>query len=341
MWSAMIFASDLDDDPLSYTLSGEYPVGLSIDGTGTVSWYPDTSQVGIHRFMVYIQDPGGSKDSIRLNVTVLDQIHYRPDIFITKSLYNSYCENIYVGIKDPAKNRPSILDTVSITIHSLLQGHTHTLTLHESKINSGEFMNTFQINKVGTAGKLKVGESDTLLFVYQSPTETITRKAYFKDWTQSIHIKKVGSLAEDGYVLLIAPEGFRSYEWSDGTTAMDTIIVMAEGEYSLQITDIYGCKYQSDTIEISLENVSVSKHYDSQYFSLYPNPANKTITVEFQKSNDDPYKIMISDVNGRALKIIDNVTSEHFEINVEDLRSGLYLMTIKGSKIYRRRFIVE
>ena len=76
-----------------------------------------------------------------------------------------------------------------------------------------------------------------------------------------------------------------SYEWLYGTTvtsadANPSVPVLENAEYILTVTDAIGCTAR-DEINISLDLTGISD-FIAEDFSVYPNPANDSFTIESQ-----------------------------------------------------------
>ena len=67
----VVEASDLGDDPLTFSLDVA-PAGMSIDAvTGLLTWYPEANQVGSYNTVVRVSD-GGLSDTTQVALTVSD-----------------------------------------------------------------------------------------------------------------------------------------------------------------------------------------------------------------------------------------------------------------------------
>ena len=75
-------------------------------------------------------------------------------------------------------------------------------------------------------------------------------------------------------------------------------------------------------------------------FSVSPNPANDFINI----SNSDNILvsgISITDLNGRVVKQNSYVNISDIQVNVSDLASGMYMMTITSDKVTFTKKIVK
>lgn len=77
-------------------------------------------------------------------------------------------------------------------------------------------------------------------------------------------------------------------------------------------------------------NCSLGTESFSNYsFTVYPNPARDLVIIEGSNgSNIMSYKI--ADLNGRVVKSNETINSTEAQINISDLQSGVYMMTINS-----------
>lgn len=72
-----------------------------------------------------------------------------------------------------------------------------------------------------------------------------------------------------------------------------------------------------------------TESFSSYSFTVYPNPARDLVTIEGSNgSNIMSYKIV--DLNGRIVKFKETINSTAAQINISDLQSGVYMMTINS-----------
>jgi hypothetical protein len=50
---------------------------------------------------------------------------------------------------------------------------------------------------------------------------------------------------------------------------------------------------------------------------------------------------MVTDMNGKTVRIIDNIRDNKVILLRENLPRGLYLFELKGDKVYRGKFMVK
>lgn len=109
-----------------------------------------------------------------------------------------------------------------------------------------------------------------------------------------------------------------SGNWTDtlyGLTIADNIIATA--------TDLNG-----NTSEFSLNTpLSVNANFENDFnIQVFPNPAKDFITVKINLPEE--YKIEITDITGKKLKLINNINSAETKINTIDIKNGIYFLNV-------------
>ena len=103
----------------------------------------------------------------------------------------------------------------------------------------------------------------------------------------------------------------------------DTVHLGANGIYSLEITNSFGCTFDSwpMTIDVGMAE------FHSFTPSLFPNPANESVSVKWNGNGETTF-IEFKDVAGRTVKQLQsNASSE--TINTQDLPNGIYFVVVR------------
>ena len=90
--------------------------------------------------------------------------------------------------------------------------------------------------------------------------------------------------------------------------------------------DNYGSGFSVDNLVIELP--ASSESFNSNLFSLYPNPTSSILNIT-NSDNLDIKNISVVDVNGRTVK---NQAGSLTQINVSDLNAGVYFVTIEAAE---------
>lgn len=108
-------------------------------------------------------------------------------------------------------------------------------------------------------------------------------------------------------------------------------------------TNFYRIKLVHDNGKISYSTiVSATIHDKNGNIILFPNPTSNMITVQFTTKPSDDAKIIITNLMGREIRVIDDIHSTNVELNVEDLPTGLYFIKyISNNTISFEKFIKE
>lgn len=118
---------------------------------------------------------------------------------------------------------------------------------------------------------------------------------------------------------LSATGGTGPYEYSlDGTTFQSSpnFENLDGGLYTFIVLDANGCTVESDGFNLVLSSIR-------QQLKMYPNPVDDVLTVEGAEFD----RLTIYDLGGNQL-----INSRNREVNVSQLKSGLYLVSLKDSK---------
>ena len=63
--------------------------------------------------------------------------------------------------------------------------------------------------------------------------------------------------------------------------------------------------------------------------------------MEFPLANHEPYQFLLTDLSGKALKIINNITEDRIEIDRDGLQDVLYLIELWGPEIYTGKIMIK
>ncbi|MFA9214549.1 MAG: LamG-like jellyroll fold domain-containing protein, partial [Candidatus Methylacidiphilales bacterium] len=139
--------------------------------------------------------------------------------------------------------------------------------------------------------------------------------------------------------VLTATAGLSNYQWylnntiiAGATNLTHTAIV--NGDYTVKVKDATNCNATSNTLVI--QNVGLAT-LNPLTFTIYPNPAIKTLSIE---SNTNIIDIQIFALSGALVK---NAVLTNNTIAVDDLTSGIYLIKVTDNKGYNltRKFVKQ
>lgn len=118
------------------------------------------------------------------------------------------------------------------------------------------------------------------------------------------------------------------------TTSSYVDSALANGNYCYYVTTACDKESEPSTTLCAFLNVGV-KYYEKQ-ISIYPNPVNDVLNV-----NAASFKqVSIYNMMGQQV-YRQNVTNNHFQINVSNLQSGVYFLRLDGEKSVVKKFIKQ
>ena len=146
-----------------------------------------------------------------------------------------------------------------------------------------------------------------------------------------------------GNPVTLTAGGANTYTWS--TTAHTTSIVVTPATtttYSVSGTNAAGC---TNTISVNMivnSCVGINEiSAKSDDVTVYPNPANSFINVNFSTLSNEEVLIEISNTTGQVV-LSQRINSQHTSLNIQQLNAGLYFIkTMANGKASVARFIKE
>jgi hypothetical protein len=81
--------------------------------------------------------------------------------------------------------------------------------------------------------------------------------------------------------------------------------------------------------------------YYGERLDIYPNPVTERAIVSFPNPGNDTYRLIVYGLTGKVMKTMDNITLDKIEFERDDLPSGLYLVELRGPRIYRSKVMLK
>lgn len=139
-----------------------------------------------------------------------------------------------------------------------------------------------------------------------------------------------------------------TYLWSNGQTTQIATNICSGNTYSVTVTDANGCTKRKTNISggtclKSLETEVVVNN-DETEISIYPNPANNILNINFNNNDNAEYKIEIYTILGEVVysKVLKNNFTEILSINTTNFANGIYLLKlINNEHKYIKRFVIN
>ncbi|MCD4698523.1 MAG: T9SS type A sorting domain-containing protein [Bacteroidales bacterium] len=74
---------------------------------------------------------------------------------------------------------------------------------------------------------------------------------------------------------------------------------------------------------------------------MLPNPFSYKTTIKFTNPNHSNYKLLVFTISGNKVFEQDNIKSDKIEFERGNLTKGVYLVELKGEKVFRGKMMVR
>jgi len=131
---------------------------------------------------------------------------------------------------------------------------------------------------------------------------------------------------DDGAIdLTITPADDYTFSWTNGADTED-INSLLPAQYTVVITNQLGCEFTETYTVDFVNNIFDAKDIE---ISIYPNPANDLINIDYNLLKTDHAQIFITDITGKILTQSSVNQAKGIEIiNIDNLKSGIYFIKI-------------
>lgn len=154
---------------------------------------------------------------------------------------------------------------------------------------------------------------------------------------EDISVKEGESVELGGNPTAQGGYGNYSYLWSPNTTLDNDTIANPTASpdqstnYILTIKDSLQCT-DIDTVKVSLDVTSIPDFFDGK-FSIYPNPANNVLNIEFTENLQEKYKIELIDLQGKTYLLEEHNFTEKskYQLQLNIIPAGVYIVQIYNS----------
>jgi hypothetical protein len=240
---------------------------------------------------------------------------------ITASNSGNYSVTVLssLGCEGSGSINLTILDVPIIDIHDdvICEGTTYLFNAGGGSASyvwhDGSTGQVYQVSGVGQVSVTVTGFNGCvstatafITAVVSNPTPTVT------------------STASIAPVTLNAGSGYIDYNWNTGDTSQ-TITVYAVGTYTCTVTDDNGC-IGSDDVKTKIWPSSVEELTVDRGFSVFPNPADDWVTIQFTESQVPAFAEII-DLKGVLVKKAPLAQHGRAQLlNVSKLPVGVYII---------------
>ena len=98
-----------------------------------------------------------------------------------------------------------------------------------------------------------------------------------------------------------------------------------------------------DSYDLALNvtfGVEENELHNPNSLKIYPNPFTDKTTIEFSNPNHTKYKLTVYCLYGNKVLELDNIKSNKIELEKGNLSRGVYIIELKGEKIFENKMII-
>lgn len=209
-----------------------------------------------------------------------------------------------------------------------------------SSTSSEVTVNNFgQYSFVITETTVDCNESDTVkISFYDNPTN-LDSISGIKNVTQNtIQCYSVTYVVGSYYNWTVTGGSILSGQGSSAVCILWTNI--GQGSISVYEKSQYNCTGNTVSTNVSIVT-GIEEIYSENSLTIYPNPFSETTTISFNNSEFNSYNLKLTDVTGKVVRIINDIKSDTYILNREDLPKGFYIIELSGKENYFGRVVVD
>lgn len=251
----------------------------------------------------------------------------------------------------PASKEFCIGQSVSVTL-SATSGTGYTYQWKKAGVNiASATSSTYQATQTG---------SYTVTVTSPNGCQKTSNAAVVSQSTGTGNIRQFGDLCADGYVDLVAAwaSAGSNFMWSTNETTQ-TIRVYNAGNYSVNYTSTSACNMSASTLvelianpgpciyarQASIKPEENEIENKSSGITLYPNPADATLTIHLPEPVQENLTISLYSQFGQEVKSAVLVKGEHkIDFDTKSLSKGMYVLTLRttsGNINMNRKVIIN
>jgi hypothetical protein len=130
-------------------------------------------------------------------------------------------------------------------------------------------------------------------------------------------------------------------------------MLLAAEVFDFELKDIYSIRVRctnkgnltrEEVFTININDVvetGLADNLSSNQIQVYPNPFNQTTTLLFNNIEGHNYTLIIMDLSGKIVRVVNDITISKYVLERKDLKEGFYFLELRGPKIYRGKIIIE
>ncbi|HOX74213.1 MAG TPA: T9SS type A sorting domain-containing protein [Bacteroidales bacterium] len=95
-----------------------------------------------------------------------------------------------------------------------------------------------------------------------------------------------------------------------------------------------------DDIEIQYDHTGIQENL-IQKLNIYPNPFSEKATIQFDDTYLSGYMLTVYNISGTKVMEIKDIRSDKIELEKGALPAGIYIVELKGDRVYRNKIIIR
>ncbi|MCJ7448113.1 MAG: T9SS type A sorting domain-containing protein [Bacteroidales bacterium] len=93
--------------------------------------------------------------------------------------------------------------------------------------------------------------------------------------------------------------------------------------------------------DINFDNITGITEISDQKINIYPNPFTDRTTIELNDMNLFNYRLSVFNFSGNIVFEIDKLSSNKIELEKGNLPAGIYIIELRGDKVFRNKIIIK
>jgi hypothetical protein len=122
-----------------------------------------------------------------------------------------------------------------------------------------------------------------------------------------------------------------TYSWTPGGQSSQTATALAQGTYTVCVTDADGCSY-CDTVFV-INNSGINEYSESSLITIYPVPVKDKFTLLMNSAALSSGEIRIVDIYGKVVFYLNSNRLNELTLDVSFLPSGMYDLVLSDDKM--------
>ena len=131
-----------------------------------------------------------------------------------------------------------------------------------------------------------------------------------------------------------------------GTNQAEVLWGNTPGAAQVAVVEIDADSCYGDTVYLVVNigdgGIGIENEVAREDLVIYPNPFNQTTKVVFSNEEKVPFKLVLYDILGNMVRVMDDITANEVVVEKGNLTPGQYFIELQGkAKTFRGRLMVE